>query len=185
MALESASFIDDLVETNPVGGDPITQGDDHLRLLKAVLKGTFPGLDEALLGADGRIKAAFLPDVESAVNRNGARLASDLLLTTSYVTAFSTTLTPSSSSAKVAIRVSVATNGIQIYRIRVQRGSTIVWESGSLESQEAPGVDAQGEPVTIYALDEPASTSEQTYNVQAISSGDTLTAGSNIVVEEL
>ena len=62
MALESASFIDDLVETNPVGGDPITQGDDHLRLLKAVLKGTFPGLDEALLGADGRIKAAFLPE---------------------------------------------------------------------------------------------------------------------------
>lgn len=42
MGLESATYLDSLVETNPVVGDPILEGDDHLRLLKAVLKTTFP-----------------------------------------------------------------------------------------------------------------------------------------------
>lgn len=42
MALESASHISDLDQSNPVTGDVVSQGDDHLRLLKAVLKTTFP-----------------------------------------------------------------------------------------------------------------------------------------------
>jgi hypothetical protein len=45
MGLESGSFIGDLVETNPAGGDARSAGDDHLRLIKAVLKGTFPGFN--------------------------------------------------------------------------------------------------------------------------------------------
>lgn len=45
MGLESTSNIAGLVATNPVGGtDPKSQGDDHLRLIKAVLQATFPGL---------------------------------------------------------------------------------------------------------------------------------------------
>lgn len=42
MGLESATYVSDLVNTNPVGGDPVSQGDDHLRLLKATLQSTFP-----------------------------------------------------------------------------------------------------------------------------------------------
>ena len=44
MGLESATFLDSLVATNPVAGDPKSQGDDHLRLIKTVLQATFPGL---------------------------------------------------------------------------------------------------------------------------------------------
>lgn len=45
MGLEVASFIDGLVTTNPVGAtDPVSEGDNHLRLIKTVLKATFPGL---------------------------------------------------------------------------------------------------------------------------------------------
>jgi hypothetical protein len=47
MPLESASWIDDLVETNPVSNDPVSQGDDHLRMLKRVLRDTFPGANHA------------------------------------------------------------------------------------------------------------------------------------------
>lgn len=43
MGLEAASFINDLVIANPPGTDGKSQGDDHLRLLKTVLKNTFPG----------------------------------------------------------------------------------------------------------------------------------------------
>jgi hypothetical protein len=43
MSLESATTIAGLVATNPASGDAVSQGDDHLRLLKAVLKAQFPG----------------------------------------------------------------------------------------------------------------------------------------------
>jgi hypothetical protein len=44
MGLESATYISELVSTNPTATDPISQGDDHLRLIKAVLKNQFSGL---------------------------------------------------------------------------------------------------------------------------------------------
>ena len=50
MALESATFISGLVNTNPNGSDSISQGDDHLRLIKTVLKNTLPNADEAING---------------------------------------------------------------------------------------------------------------------------------------
>jgi len=48
MAIESATYIDDLVATNPLATDPRSEGDDHIRLLKAVLQATFPNITEAV-----------------------------------------------------------------------------------------------------------------------------------------
>jgi microcystin-dependent protein len=42
VGLESGTFISDLVATNPPTTDSKQQGDDHLRLIKTVLKNTFP-----------------------------------------------------------------------------------------------------------------------------------------------
>lgn len=42
MAIESATYLDDLVTTNPPNTDPVSQGDDVFRLLKTVFKNTFP-----------------------------------------------------------------------------------------------------------------------------------------------
>jgi len=44
MGLESASYISELVDTNPTATDPVSQGDDHLRLIKSVLQTQFSGL---------------------------------------------------------------------------------------------------------------------------------------------
>ena len=44
MGLESATYISQLVATNPLATDPISQGDDHLRLIKSVLQAQFSGL---------------------------------------------------------------------------------------------------------------------------------------------
>jgi hypothetical protein len=50
--LESATYIDDLVSTNPDGSlDKVSQGDDHIRLIKAVLKAQFPNLGAAPVDA--------------------------------------------------------------------------------------------------------------------------------------
>lgn len=48
MPLESATFVSDLVSSNPVGAtDQKALGDDHLRLIKSVLQGTFPNASKA------------------------------------------------------------------------------------------------------------------------------------------
>lgn len=49
MGLETASHIDELVSSNPVGAsDALSTADDHLRLIKTVLKTDFPDVDEAV-----------------------------------------------------------------------------------------------------------------------------------------
>jgi hypothetical protein len=49
MPLESATFIADLVNTNPVGAtDPKSEGDNHLRLIKTALQNTLPGANRAI-----------------------------------------------------------------------------------------------------------------------------------------
>lgn len=48
MSLESATYVNQLVVSNPDGADPKGQGDDHLRLIKNTLKNTFPNLNAAV-----------------------------------------------------------------------------------------------------------------------------------------
>ena len=43
MAIESATNISGLQSAWPLNGDYVLEGDDHLRLIKAVLKAQFPG----------------------------------------------------------------------------------------------------------------------------------------------
>jgi len=50
MRLESATYISGLDSSNPDGSDSISQGDNHLRLIKSVLKATLPNADEAING---------------------------------------------------------------------------------------------------------------------------------------
>ena len=47
MAVESASWVTQLVDTNPVVGDPVGEGDDHLRMIKEVLKTNFSGINSS------------------------------------------------------------------------------------------------------------------------------------------
>lgn len=48
MALESGTYISDLVVTNPVNTDTVDKADDHLRLLKSTIKSTFPNITGAV-----------------------------------------------------------------------------------------------------------------------------------------
>jgi hypothetical protein len=48
MGLETGTFIDSLNSSNPAAGDPVNEGDDHLRLIKSTVKATFPSLSAAV-----------------------------------------------------------------------------------------------------------------------------------------
>lgn len=62
MPLETATYIADLNVSNPASSDLLAQTDDHLRLLKSVLKNSFPNVggptdvtDETLTGLETRL----------------------------------------------------------------------------------------------------------------------------------
>jgi hypothetical protein len=48
MAVEPGNYIDDLVITNPLSSDLVSEGDDQLRLIKKVVKQSFPSVDTAV-----------------------------------------------------------------------------------------------------------------------------------------
>lgn len=48
MSLETATYINGLDVNNPTSGDPKSQGDDHLRLVKSTIKATFPSVTGAV-----------------------------------------------------------------------------------------------------------------------------------------
>jgi len=58
MALESGTFVSDLVSSNPPGTDPKNQGDDHLRLVKSVLQASFPNATKAFYFPGVQAKSA-------------------------------------------------------------------------------------------------------------------------------
>ena len=61
MGLETGTYVGDLVITNPTSSDPKSQGDDHLRLIKSVLRESFAGFTGAVIvtGTDGGAADAY------------------------------------------------------------------------------------------------------------------------------
>lgn len=72
MPLESPVYISDLVPANPVVGDPISQGQSHIQLIKQVLKATFPNITGAVLASHTDLPAG-LPAAVSALQSNRIR----------------------------------------------------------------------------------------------------------------
>jgi hypothetical protein len=76
MGLEGATYISDLVVTNPVGAtDPKSQGDDHIRLIKSVLKNTFPNINSVVNATDEQINflvgvTALIENMRGLANSN-------------------------------------------------------------------------------------------------------------------
>jgi len=89
MGLETATYINGLVASNPVGAsDPKSQGDDHIRLLKATILATFPNITGAVTVTHGNLNgildasnltAGTLPDARLSTNvplKNAANVLS-------------------------------------------------------------------------------------------------------------
>lgn len=76
MPLEVANFISQLVSTNPVGAsDALSTADDHLRLVKTVLKASFPNINAAVNATPTQLN--YLVGVTSLIQTQlNAKLAS-------------------------------------------------------------------------------------------------------------
>jgi len=69
MGLETGEFLNDLVQQNPITAtDPVTEGSNHLRLLKKVLQQTFPNYDEAVTLSPAQLNDAALKSEAQSIN---------------------------------------------------------------------------------------------------------------------
>lgn len=69
MSLEVASFIGSLVATNPVSSDARAEGDDHLRLIKTALQGSFPTSTKAWYNPNYSAKTANYTVLSTDMNK--------------------------------------------------------------------------------------------------------------------
>ena len=67
MALESSTYINGLVTTNPTSTDALAQADDHLRLIKTTIKATFPNITGAVTATHTQLNT----DPSSLLDSNG------------------------------------------------------------------------------------------------------------------
>lgn len=59
MALESVTNIDDLNAANPVVGDPVSEGDDHIRNIKTALTTDFPNISGVMSATHTELNALY------------------------------------------------------------------------------------------------------------------------------
>lgn len=71
MPLETATYISDLVTSNPAASDGLNNADDHMRLIKGTLKNTFPNIMGALNASHTQLDAA------AVAASNGTAVLSD------------------------------------------------------------------------------------------------------------
>ena len=55
MALETGSYVNSLVISNPASTDGLAQADDHLRLIKSTIKNTLPSITGAITGTQAEL----------------------------------------------------------------------------------------------------------------------------------
>lgn len=89
MGLEAATYPSQLVLTNPTAGDPKSQGDDHLRLIKTVIQSTFPNVSGSIGASNNDINAIISASTTGAaafkVATQPATDSSNLAASTEYV----------------------------------------------------------------------------------------------------
>lgn len=102
MALESATYISDLVSTNPTGADSRATADDHLRLIKSTIKTTFPNVSGAVTPTHTELNyvAGVTSAIQTQINAKGdVTLNGTQTLTNKTLTSPSLTGTPTAPTA--------------------------------------------------------------------------------------
>lgn len=74
MALETGTYISDLVATNPTSTDPKSQGDDHIRLVKSTIKATFPNITGAVSSTQDQLNGIDTVQRDTAKNSSGVNI---------------------------------------------------------------------------------------------------------------
>lgn len=119
MGLETGTYVNDLNTANPTSTDPKSQGDDHLRLIKSVLKNTFAGFPGLVVATGTEAQGATVNDYVVTVSPAPAAYTANFFL------AFKATHTNTNA-------VTIAINALAAKALKGVDGAAV--ESGDIES---------------------------------------------------
>lgn len=153
MTVESATYLSQLDSTLPTGGDVKSEGDNHLRLIKAVLKATFPNVSGAvtathteLNSAGGAASGSWSPASSSPSN-----CTVDTIGTGQYIKVGSVY------TVSIVVSITVAGAGLFVFDLAPVTGTVSAGRaagsagimSGGLSSSPSPVVYANGGKLRI------------------------------------
>ena len=180
MALESASYIDGLVTTNPTGSDSISQGDDHIRLIKTVLKNSLPNVTTATQPV---VKVQLFED-SSGTTVNSASMMDILTMSYTKVSATSDLIFQVSVWGSMDNNSTSASGEMEVYdndsAARVGQNYDV---GGGWEF--AGGADMEIDSVTAWFAEEttPLSAGSKTFKLRALM--DQAAAGGVLTVDDI
>ncbi|WP_291144341.1 phage tail protein [Dokdonella sp.] len=139
MGLEAATYISDLSASNPVASDLQSQGDDHLRLIKAVLQTTFPNASRAfrmqsvVAVTAGDITVVAPTDDTKVFPVNATAAARTVTMpSSSLFSGYSNVVVKTDSSANaVTVAAAALINGAASIKLYNQYDAAILWYSSA------------------------------------------------------
>ena len=133
MGLESGTYISDLDSSNPAAGDNVSQGDDHIRLLKSTIQATFPNVDGAVTPTDTELNT--VSDLSTQVPTYVAKTTASSVLTVEVNSI------PSWANKITLFLQQVSADGTANWT--VQTGDASAWVATGYRSQSAHLDDGQ------------------------------------------
>jgi hypothetical protein len=151
MTIESATYINGLTSTNPAAGDIVSEGDDHIRLLKSTIKATFPNVSGAISATHTELNyvAGATSAIQTQINTK-ATIASPTFTGTPLAptAAFGTNNTQLATTNFVTVAIGSYNPGAVGSHIFARTSSVVTTgETQSGVSMQAVGITAAGAQV--------------------------------------
>ena len=173
MGLETATYINGLVVTNPASGDVVSQGDDHIRLIKSALKNTFPNITGAVTATHTELNYVdgVTSNIQAQLNTLDAALDTKLNLSGGTLTNFLTLHAAPTSNLHASTKKYVDDNHALAL---LKAGGTM---TGPLTLSGAPTVDLHAS-TKKYVDDTVAAAVDQQYKFTFLDFGSNVGAAS-------
>lgn len=166
MGLETGTYVNDLNTANPTSTDPKSQGDDHLRLIKSVLKNTFAGFPGLIVAIGAEAQGATVNDYVLTVAPAPAAY------TTSFFAVFKATHTNTGA-------VTLAINALTTKTLKAVDGSAL--EAGDIENGAAVVAFYDGTDFFLISGNDRAARAGDTYTGTHDMTGAVLNVADQVV----
>lgn len=151
MGIESGTYINSLVATNPTSNDPKSEGDNHIRLMKAMILASFPNISGAMTASHTELNYMAGATTQPAM-KDGSNLTtptagdnSTKIATTAFVAAASLTASlpgQTGNSGKFISTDGTTAFWTQVYPALTSNSGKFLTNNGSVTSWSS--IDSRG-----------------------------------------